>query len=196
MVSRYQDKSTEFAAYRMLLAGINIAADILIVLITGITAPQIHPIAMCMLCMGLILVTLVLQIHIDRTYIFTGQFLAEDEKNLYAVISISGLKFVKRRYQRQQINHYRFFYFDCINKVENYPFGIRVNADVYTAATNEADLEIEMLNTPDAVKKILIGEGKKKKVVFRIEHNLRESEERRLLSNLVSLKRQSETAAK
>lgn len=188
MMSQYQDKGTEFAAYRMLLAGINVAADMLIVLLTAVALPQISAFAMCALCLAVILLTLVFQIRIDHTLIFTGQFLVEDGEALYAVIGIFGLGFGRRHRQKRKINSYRFFYLDHVERVDNRSFGIRVKADVYTATTGSVNVDKEIFNNPGAMKKLLMEQGKKRSTVFRIEHNLTDREEKRLLQKLDHLK--------
>ncbi|MDO4305425.1 MAG: hypothetical protein Q4C77_01210 [Eubacteriales bacterium] len=188
MMSQYQDKSTEFAAYRMLLAGVSVAVDLLIVLLTAIAVPRISAYAMCALCLAVIVLTLAFQIRIDHTLIFTGQFLVEDGKALYAVIGTFGLGFGKRHRQKRKINSYRFYYLDRVEKVDNRPFGIRVKADVYTATTGSVNVDKEIFNNPGAMKKLLMEQGKKRSTVFRIEHNLTDREEKRLLQKLDCLK--------
>lgn len=188
MMSQYQDKGTEFAAYRMLLVGLSVAADMLIVLVTAIAVPDISAFAMCALCLVVIFLTLVIQIRIDHTLIFTGQFLVEDGKALYVVIGTFGLGFGKRHRRKRKINSYRFFYLDRVKQMDNRPFGIRVKAEVYTANNGMVSADKEIFNTPGAMKKLLMEQGKKRSVVFRIEHNLTEREEKRLLQKLDRLK--------
>lgn len=188
MMSQYQDKRTEFAAYRMVLAGVNVGLDMLIVLLTAIALPQISAYAMCLLCLIVAVVSLLFQIHVDHTLIFTGQFLIEDGEELYAAIGITGLGFGKRHRQNRRIHSYRYYYLDKVKSVNLKTFGIRVKADVYTASNEAVNIDKNIFEVPGAVKKLLMEQGKKKTVVFRIEHNLTDREEARLLEKLESLK--------
>lgn len=183
-MTQYQDKSTEFAAYRMLLAGVNVAAAILIVLLTVIAIPEISSFAVCTLSLVVIICSLVIQIRIDHTLIFTGQFLVEDGEALYAVVGIFGLGFGRRHRRNRKVNSYRFYYLDRVEKVDRFSFGIRVKADVYTAVSGKVDVDKALFDIPGAMKKLLMEQGRKRSVVFRIEHNLTEPEEKRLLQEL------------
>jgi hypothetical protein len=51
----------------------------------------------------------------------------------------------------------------------------------------DVDVDKRIYDTPGTMKKLLVDHGKKKRVVFRIEHNLMETEEKRLLKKLNSL---------
>jgi hypothetical protein len=51
----------------------------------------------------------------------------------------------------------------------------------------DVDVDKRIYNTPGTMKNLLVTQGKKKRVVFRIEHNLMETEEKRLLKKLNSL---------
>jgi hypothetical protein len=74
-----------------------------------------------------------------------------------------------------------------VKAIDVKPFGIRVKADVYTATSMDVDVDKRIYNTPGTMKNLLVTQGKKKRVVFRIEHNLMETEEKRLLKKLNSL---------
>ena len=63
-----------------------------------------------------------------------------------------------------------------------------MKADVWTAGNNIIDADQSVFGTPGAMKQLLMEQGKKKTVVFRIEHNLTEKEETRLLKELYNLK--------
>lgn len=188
MMSQYQDKKTEFAAYRMMLAGVNLGLDMLIVLSAAIAFPQISSYAMCLICLAVAVITLVFQIHIDHTLIFSGQFLVEDGEALYAAIGIAGLGFGKRHRQNRRIHSYRHYYIENVKNVDRRSFGIRVKADVYTASDETVNADKDIFEHPGSMKRLLMEKGKKKTAVFRIEHNLTDSEEARLLEKLESLK--------
>jgi hypothetical protein len=186
---QYRDKPTEFAAYRMLMAGINVGIDMLAILLVAVLMPQIDSYAMCLLCLVVAVLTLAFQIHVDHTLIFTGQYLWEDGASLYASIGIFGLGFGRKHHRsKKTVNSYRYHYIDRVRDVAVKPFGIRVKADVYTATSKEIDVDETIFETPGAMKKLLVDHGKKKSVVFRIEHNLLETEEERLLSRLDDLR--------
>lgn len=191
MMSQFQDKGTEFAAYRMLLVGVNVVLDMLIILLVAIAVPQINPYVMCLICLIVGVATLVFQVRIDHTLIFTGQFLVEDEDSLYVVIGIFGLGFGKRHRRNRKINSYRYYYLDHVRDVVNKSFGIRVKADVYTATSADVNVEKDIFDTPGAMKKLLLERGKRRSAVFRIEHNLARTEEARLLETLDRLKQTS-----
>lgn len=188
MMSQFQDKGTEFAAYRMLLVGVNVILDMLIILLVAIAVPQINSYVMCLICLIVGVATLVFQVRIDHTLIFTGQFLVEDGAALYVIIGIFGLGFGKRHRRNRKIKSYRYYYLEHVRDVANKPFGIRVKADVYTATNAEVNVEKDIFDTPGAMRKILMEQGKKRSVVFRIEHNLAQREEARLLKTLDRLK--------
>jgi hypothetical protein len=184
---QYRDKPTEFAAYRMLLAGANVGIDMVIVLFIAVMFPQINSYVMCLIGLVVAAATLVFQIHVDHTLIFTGQDLVDDGGSLIASIGIFGLGFGKKHFQNKSINSYRYHYIDHVKAVDVKPFGIRVKADVYTATSMDVDVDKRIYDTPGTMKKLLVDHGKKKRVVFRIEHNLMETEEKRLLKKLNSL---------
>lgn len=186
-MTQYKDKGTEFSAYRMLLAGVSIAADMLIVLAAAVAAPQMDVYVMCVLCLAVIIVTLVLQIRIDHTAVHSGEFLIEDGKEFYVAAGIAGVGFGKHHRQNRRIRSYRFSCLDCVKKVDNFPFGIRVKAEVYTATTSTVHVDKEIFEIPGAMRKLLEEQGKKKTAVFRIEHNLKKCEEERLLHKLESM---------
>lgn len=187
-MSQFKDKRTEFAAYRMLMAGLNLILDMLVVLLVAAAMPQISSFAMCFVCLVIIAASLVFQVHIDHTLIFTGEFLIEDTEALYAVIGCFGLGFGKRHRKNRKINAYRCHYIHNVKKVDNRSFGIRVEAEVYMSSDTPANTDKTIFDIPGAMKRLLMEQGKKKRVVFRMEHNLTESEEKRLLQKLESLK--------
>lgn len=187
-MSQFQDKSKEFAAYRMLLAGVNLVFDMVAVLAAAVLMPQMSSFTMCLICFAVIAASLVFQIRIDHTLIFTGQFLAEDGESLYAVIGTFGLGFGRRHRRKRRVDTYRYYYIDRVREARNRPFGIRVKAEVYTASSSAIDVVQSIFDTPGAMRRILMEQGKKKTVLFRIEHNLKETEETRLLNKLDDLK--------
>lgn len=188
MMSKYQDKKTEFAAYRMMLAGVNLGLDMLIVLSAAIAFPKISSYAMCLICLVVAVITLVFQIYIDHTLIFSGRSLVEDGEALYAAIGITGLGFGKRHRQNLRIHSYRYYYIENVRNVDIRPFGIRVKADVYTASDETVNADKDIFEIPGSMKRLLMEKGKRKTAVFRIEHNLTDNEEARLLEKLESLK--------
>jgi glycerophosphoryl diester phosphodiesterase len=173
----------------MLLVGINVGIDMVLILLVAVLVPQISSYAMCGIGLLVALATLVFQVHVDHTLIFTGQYLREDGKALYASIGIFGLGF-GRKYHRSKksVDSYRYHYIERVRDVAVKPYGIRVKAEVYTATSNEIDVDETIFDTPGALKTLLKEQGKKKNVVFRIEHNLEEREEKRLLRKLESLR--------
>lgn len=187
-MAQFQDKKKEFAAYRMLLAGVNLVLDMAIVLSAAILVPQMSAFAMCLICFVVAAGSLIFQIRIDHTLIFTGQFLVEDGDSLYAVIGTFGLGFGRRHRRKRQVNAYRYYYMDSVRETVNRSYGIRVKADVWTAGNNIIDADQSVFGTPGVMKQLLMEQGKKKTVVFRIEHNLTEKEETRLLKELYNLK--------
>lgn len=187
-MSHFQDKRTEFAAYRMLMVGVNLIFDMIVVLLIAVLVPQISSVTMCCICLITIVASLVFQVHIDHTLIFTGEFLIEDTEALYAVIGCFGLGFGKRRRKNKKINAYRCHYIHKVKKIDNRPYGIRVEAEVYMSADTPVNTDKTIFDDAGAMKAILLEQGKKKRVVFRIEHNLTEEEEKRLLKKLEILK--------
>jgi hypothetical protein len=186
---QYRDKQTEFAAYRMLMAFGNAGIDMLLILLVAVLNPQISSYAMCLVCLLVAAGTLAFQVHVDHTLIFTGQYLQEDGDSLFASIGIFGLGFGRKYHRREKkVNAYRYHYIDHVRDVAVKPFGIRVKADVYTATSNDIDVDETIYETPGAMKRLLTDQGKKRSVVFRIEHNLEEAEEERLLKKLESLR--------
>jgi hypothetical protein len=186
-IMQFRDKPTEFSSYRMLLAGINVIIDLVVVMAVAIIMPQIDSYAMCSICLVMAVATLIFQIHVDHTLIFTGQNLVDDGESLIAAIGIFGLGFGKKHFQNKSIDSYRYHYIEHVKSVDVKPFGIRVKADVYTATSRDVDVDKTVYDTPGAMKKLLTSNGKKRRVVFRIEHNLMETEEKRLLKKLDSL---------
>jgi hypothetical protein len=184
---QYRDKPTELSSYRMLLAGINVIIDLVVVMVVAVIMPQIDSYAMCTICLVLAVATLAFQIHVDHTLIFTGQNLRDDGGSLIASIGIFGIGFGKKHFQNKSVNSYRYHYIDHVKAVDVKPFGIRVKADVYTATSMDVNVDKTVYDTPGTMKKLLVDHGKKKRVVFRIEHNLMETEEKRLLMKLDSL---------
>lgn len=186
---QYNDKPTEFAAYRMLLCGVNVGIDLVIIMLIAVIFPQINSYAMCAVGFIVAAGTLAFQIHVDHTLIFTGQYLCEDGDSLFASIGIFGLGFGRKHHRSaKSVNSWRYHYIDKVRDVAVKPFGIRVKAEVYTATSNDIDVDETIFETPGEMKKLLTKEGKKKNVVFRIEHNLEDGEEDRLLRKLESLR--------
>jgi hypothetical protein len=185
---QYEDKPTEFAAYRMLLVGANVGVDMVLILLVAVLMPQINSYAMCLICLIVAAATLVFQVHVDHTLIFTGQYLWDDGEALVASIGIFGLVFGRKRRQNRTINSWRYHYIDHVRSVDVKPFGIRVKADVYTATNMQLGVDETIFETPGAMHQLLVDQGKKKRMVFRIEHNLVEREEERLLKKLDGLR--------
>lgn len=186
-MSHYEDKRTEFAAYRMLLLGINVAVMMAAVLVTAVCFPDISQLGMCTVCFALILVSLILQIRLEYTTVSSGQFLVEDDETLYVVAGIFGLGFGKRHHQNKRVRSYRYYCVDRIKSVKVMPFGIRVAADAWTATNADAPLTDEAFDTPGEARQLLMEHGKRRRKVFRVEHNLLPSEEKRLLQALAEL---------
>ncbi|MCD8077917.1 MAG: hypothetical protein LUE63_06015 [Lachnospiraceae bacterium] len=189
MKSHYEDKDTEFAAYRMVQIGMNVGVVLVAVIAVAAAVPDISGIAMSALCLVLTLAALVHQIRLDRYHILSGEFLVEDGRALYIVIGEFGLGF-GRAYHRQnqkRLKAYRYFCVTNVRSVKVYPFGIRLKAEGLTATSREAVLDENTFATPGAAKKILEQNGRRKTQVFHIEHNLKPAEEQRLLRRLEGL---------
>ena len=186
-MTHYEDKRTEFAAYRMVLLGINVAVMMAVVLLAAVFFPDISQITMCAVCLALILASLVLQIRLEYTTVSSGRFLVEDGEALYVVVGIFGLGFGKRHHQNKRVRSYRFYCIDRVRSVKVMPFGIRVAANVWTATSADASLTDETFDTPGAARQILMEHGKRRRKIFRVEHNLLPAEEQRLLQTLAKL---------
>ena len=186
-MTHYEDKQTEFAAYRMFLLGINVAVMMAAVLVTAVCFPDISQLAMCTVCFVLILASLIFQLRLEYTTVLSGQFLIEDGEILYVVAGIFGLGFGKKHHQNKRIRAYRYYSIEHVKSVKVTSFGIRVAAEVWTATNAKAPLTDETFDTPGEARRILTEHGKRKKKVFRIEHNLLPSEEKRLLQTLKGL---------
>ena len=65
-MAQFQDKKKEFAAYRMLLAGVNLVLDMAIVLSAAILVPQMSAFAMCLICFVVAAGSLIFQLR--QTY--------------------------------------------------------------------------------------------------------------------------------
>jgi hypothetical protein len=144
---------------------------------------------MCLICLVVAAGTLAFQIHVDHTLIFTGQYLWEDADSLVASIGIFGLGFGRRHHRSQKtVSSWRYYDIEHVRDISVRPFGIRVKADVYTATSSALDVDETMFETPGTMKQLLATKGKKKRVTFRIEHNLLETEEARLLDKLNGLR--------
>lgn len=187
-MTHYKDKDKEFDAYRMALLGRSVG--VVLALIIAVTAcfPNMPQLLMCLVCLVATLCAFVYHILADRTLVHTGQFLIEDGEALYIVVGTFGLGF-GRSYHRSEkhISVYRYSYIYGVKKIKQYPFGIALRAKVCTATSKDIDAGREVFDSPGEMKRLLLDKGKKRTVLFRIEHNLLPEEEERLIQNLQSL---------
>ena len=184
----YKDKDTEFPAYRMFLIGRSVVFVIAASVLAASLIPNIGQYTINFLLLGFTLIAFLGQIRIDNTLLRTGQFLAEDGEALYAVIGILNLGFGRKHHNSERrVTAYRYSYIYGVKKISRYPFGIGLRLKVYTATSKELDTGKKILKEPGELKRLLMEKGKKRTVLFRLEHNLRPSEEERLLKYLNSL---------
>ena len=178
----------ERPAYRAALLGRNVGIMMLAVIIVAAAFPQINPYAMSLLCLALILAAFVYHLGVDRTLILSGQFLRDDGEALYTVIGTFNLGVGRRHFQNKQIRLLRYCVLEKVKMVKEYPFGIAVRAEVFTATSKDISVTDEVFQTPGAMKALLEEKGKRKTVLFRVERNLTEESERALLERLRALR--------
>ena len=184
----YKDKDTEFPAYRMFLIGRSVVFVIAAAVLAAVLIPNIGQYTINFLLLGFTLIAFLGQIRIDNTLLRTGQFLVEDGEALYTVIGILNLGFGKKHHNSERrVTVYRYSYIYGVKKITRYPFGVGLRLRVYTATGKELDTGKKILKEPGALKRLLMEKGKKRTVLFRLEHNLTPSEEERLLNYLERL---------
>ena len=184
-MTHYKDKDREFDKYRMVLLARSVAIVLVLIIAVTVCFPNISQLFLCLICFVVTLCAFAYHIQVDRTLIHTGQFLIEDGQALYIVIGTFGLGFGRKyHHSEKHVSVYRYSYVFDVKKIKQYSFGIALKAKVYTATSRDIDAGREVFDQPGEMKRLLLENGKKRTVLFRIEHNLLPKEESRLIRHL------------
>lgn len=183
----YRDKGGSPSAYRAVLMLRTVGVLMLAVAAIAAVFPQIDALMFSLVCLVLIVPALVYQIRLDNTLIHTGNAFVDDEAQLYVVVGSFNLGFGRSHHMRKQVMSYRVSCIQKVRSVKEYPFGIAVKAEVWTASSKQFELDEDDFDTPGLMLERLKAFGKKRTVRFRLERCLTEKDEKALLSRLQEL---------
>jgi len=172
----------------MVLLGRSVGVVLALIIVVTVCFPNIPQLLLCLVCLIATLCAFAYHILADRTLIHTGQFLIEDGQALYIVVGTFGLGFGRRYHNSEKhVSIFRYSYVYGVKRIRQYPFGIALKAKVYTATSRDIDAGREVFDSPGEMKRLLLDKGKRRTVLFRIEHNLLPEEESRLIRQLQAL---------
>lgn len=187
MMKTYKDNRYMTSKYRAAIMFRTVGIIVVIVAICGFTVFAEAPFLVCAVCGALIIPGFLYQIYIDRTIVYSGDWIINDGEYLYFAVGAFNFGFGRKHHYLKTIETERISSVERVLKIKKYGFGIAVKAEVYTKKMDNVDREI--FDEPGAMREKLVEEGKKKTMLFRVERNLQPNEESKLLYKLQRLEK-------
>ena len=185
----YKDKDSMGSGYRAAIMFRTVGIIFAIVAAAGFMFPYDNGVIICSVCAALIIPAFFYQIFVDRTIIFSGEWIVNDGDYLYTVIGAFNMGFGRVHHVRKQVKVYRVSSIEQVLMVKEYSFGIAIKARVCTEKMEDVDKD--MFKTPGTMRERLKKQGREKVMLFRLERNLLPKEEAKLLAKLSRMQRQN-----